>query len=144
MIDLLLTLIQESPLLFVVFVINIAIVAYILIRIGLYFSKKKKPGRIISHFLWKMRANKKKGEMETVEEVYASIISGLKKEGVLGKDDKEGMLSRRKILKAIPEGEKRKILQELFRVYEMKMYGNRRILNEKKVVASILSRYAGI
>jgi hypothetical protein len=144
MIDLLLGLLQESPLLFAVFLINVIIVAYIVIRIGLYIAYKKKPGRIIYHFLWKMRARREKGEIKTVEELYAYIIDSLRKEGVLGKQDRYGMVSRKKVLGAVPEGEKRQILKSLFDLYESKMYGNRRVSNEGKVVSSILNHYANL
>jgi hypothetical protein len=144
MIDLLLSLLQESPLLFAVFVINIAIVSYILIRIGLYIESKKKPGRTISHFLWKIRARREKSEIKTIEEVYAYIIDNLRKEGVLGKQDRYGRVSRKKALTAFPEGEKRQVLQRLFELYELKMYGNRRVSNEGRTVSDILNRYANL
>lgn len=144
MIDLLLSLLQESPVLFAVLVINIIIVAYISIRISLYVAHNKRPGKIIYHFFWKIRARRNKSEIATVEEVYAYIIDSLKKQGALGKEDKYGLISRNKVIKAVPEGEKRQVLQELFGLYESKMYGNGRVSNEKRVVSDILNRYTNL
>jgi hypothetical protein len=144
MIDLLLGLLQESPLLFAVFVINIIIVSYILIRIGLYIGNKKKPGRTISHLIWKIRARGEKAEIKTVEGVYAYVIDSLRKEGVLDKQDRYGLISRKKALTAFPEGEKGRILRELFGLYESKAYGNRRVSDEGRTVSDILNRYASL
>ena len=144
MIDLLLSLLQESPLLFAVLVINITIVSYIAARIGLYIVYKKKPGKTISHFFWKIKAKKEKVEIKTVEDVYAYIMDGLKKEGALGKQDNYGLISRKKVLNVVPEGEKRQILQELFFIYESKMYDKGRVVNESKVVSDVLNRYANL
>jgi hypothetical protein len=144
MIDLLLSLLQESPLLFAVLVINITIVSYIAVRLGLYIAYKKKPGKTISHFLWKIKAKKEKVEIKTVEDVYAYIMDGLKKEGALGKQDNYGLISRKKVLNVIPEGEKRQILQEIFLLYESKMYSKGRVVNERKVVSDVLNRYADL
>jgi hypothetical protein len=144
MIELMSALLQESPLLFTVMVINLVIVAYIVFRISLYILNKKKPGKTISHFIWKMKAKKEKGEMKTVEEVYAFVMDSLRKDGVLGKDDKAGLLARKRALKGMPDGEKKELLQSLFGLYEAKAYGNRRVANEARIVSNFLSRYTSI
>jgi len=144
MIEFLLSLLQESPLLFTVMVINLIIVAYIIVRIGMYIAYKKKPGKIISHFFWKMKARHEKDEINTVEQVYAFVMDSLRKEDILGKQDKGGMLARKKALTTIPDSEKKQLLQSLFELYEAKTYGNRRISNEVKVVSNILDRYANL
>lgn len=141
MIGFLLSLLQESPLLFAVLVINIVVVAYIVIRIGLYVAYQKSPGRTLSRLLWKLRTRKEKGEIKTVEDLYAHVIDGLKKEGVLSKGDKYGLASRQRALNTLPEGKKRQILKELFGLYESKVYGKRRVSNEGKTVSDILNRY---
>jgi hypothetical protein len=144
MISFMLSLLQESPLLFAVMVINLIIVAYIIIRIAMYVAYKKKPGKIVSHFFWKMKARQEKEEIKSIEQVYAFIMESLRKEGVLGKQDKLGVLARKKVLSAVPAGDKLNILQQLFGLYESKVYGNRRISNESNIVADILNRYANM
>jgi hypothetical protein len=137
-------LLYESPYIFAAVIIALVIVMYIMIRLVLFISKKRHPGKYISHILWKMRAKREKGEMQTVEEVYASIMESLRKEGVLGKKDNDGLRSRKKVLASLPDGEKKKILLTLFELFEAKEYGNRRISNEPKVVSGILDRYANL
>lgn len=144
MIDFLLALLQESPLLFIVLMINIVIVAYIVIRITMYVMYRKKPGKVISHFIWKMHAKKEEGRMQTVEEAYAFVTESLRKEGLLGKQEQAGLLARKKILKGIPAGHKRDMLRSLFETYEAKAYGNRRITNEAKYVSDFLNRYTSL
>jgi len=137
-------LLVESPYIFAILVIALVIVMYIMVRVVLYISKKRHPAKYISHLLWKMRAKREKNEMKTVDEVYASVMESLRKEGVLSKNDKDGLLSRKKVLAAIPGGVKKELLQSLFELYEAKAYGNRRISNEAKVVSDILDRYASL
>ena len=144
MIELMLALLQESPLLFTVMIINLVIVAYIIFRISLHLLHKKKPGKAISHFIWKIKARKESGEIKTIEEVYAFVIDSLKKDGVLGKDDKGGLLARKRALNVMPDGEKKQLLKDLFGLYEAKAYGNRRVANEARIISDFLSRYTDI
>jgi len=144
MIEFLLTILQESPLLFAVLVINLIIVAYIAIRISFYLLYKKKPGKVISHFLWRMKARKESFEIKTVEAAYSFVMDSLKKDGLLGRDEKPGLLARKKVLKGMPDGEKKELLQTLFSSYEAKVYGNRRIANEVKFISDFLDRYANL
>ncbi len=133
-----------NPYIFAVTVISLVIIMYIMLRIVLYISKKRHPTKYIAHLLWKMRTKREKNEMKTVDEVYAAVMESLRREGILGKGDRDGLLSRKKALSLLPDGEKRKLLQSLFELYEAKNYGNRRISNEPKVVSDILDRYASL
>lgn len=142
MIEFLLTLLSESPLLFVVLLVNLLILAYIIFRISLYIIHKKKPGQKFSSFIWKIKAKKDKEDIKTIEDVYAFIMEGIRKEGLLGKDEKIGFRSRKKILQKIPKGKKKKIIESLFELYEAKVYSNRRIKDEKDIVADILNSYS--
>ncbi len=141
MIEFLLALLQESPVLFLVLVVNLVIVTYIVVRISLYITHKKHPRKIISHFFWKMKAKKGREEIKTIEDLYPFIMDSLRKEGTLGKQEKNGLVSRRKALSSLEEGEKKKILKNLFILYEAKVYGKGRILNEQKLVSDILNSY---
>ena len=141
MIEFLLTLLSESPLLFVILLVNLLILAYIIFRISMYIIHKKKPGQKFSSFIWKIKAKKEKEEIKTLEDVYAFIMEGMRKEGLLEKDEKIGFRSRKKVLQKIPEGEKRKFIENLFELYEAKVYGSGRIKAEKGIVSDILGRY---
>jgi hypothetical protein len=141
MIEFLLALMSESPLLFVILLVNIVIMAYIIFRISLYIVHKKKPGQAFHRFVWRIKAKKGKEEMKTIEDVYAFIMEGIRNEGWLEKDEKPGFRSRKKVLKNIPEGDKRKFIEELFGLYEAKVYGSGRVRDEKGIVADILGRY---
>jgi hypothetical protein len=141
MIEFLLTLLSESPLLFVILLVNILILAYIIFRISMFIIHKKKPGRAFSRFIWKIKAKKEKEEMKTVEDVYAFVMEGIRNEGLLEKDEKLGFRSRKRVLQGVQEGEKKKFIEDLFKLYEAKVYGNRRIKDEKGIVADILGRY---
>jgi len=142
MIDFLLALLNESPLLFAILVINLAIVAYIIFRISLYMVHKKSPGHILSRFVWRIRLKKVKEDMKTLEDAYAFVMEGMRKEGLIGDDDKGGFRSRKKVIENMPEGEKRDILKSLFGLYEAKVYGNRRIKDEESVVADFVGSYS--
>jgi len=142
MIDFLLTLLSESPLLFVILVINLAILAYIIFRISIYMIHKKSPGHVLSRFIWKIKLKKGKEDMKTLEEVYAFVMEDMKKEGLVDDDDKPGFRSRKKVIENMPEGGKRDILKSLFDLYEAKVYGNRRIKDEENVVADFLGNYS--
>ena len=137
-------LVYESPYIFAAIVIALVIILYIMLRLLLFISRKRHPGKYISHILWKMKAKREKGGMTTVQDVYATVMESLRKEGVLNKNDKDGLRSRNKVLARLPEGEKRKLLKTLFDLYEAKEYGNRRISNEPKVASDILDRYANL
>ena len=142
MIEFLLTLLSESPLLFVILIANLGILAYIIFRISMYLIHQKKPGQAFSHFFWKIKAKREKEGMETLEDVYALVMEGVKKEGVLEKDEGAGFRARQKVLEKAEEGERKKFVEKLFELYEAKVYGNRRIKDEKSVVADILDNYS--
>ena len=143
MIDFLLTLLTESPLLFLVLLINIVLVSYLVIRILLHFSKKKNPEKVIASFLWKLKAKKKKEEIETIEDVYKIIMEHLRKDGLLGKNEKFGFVSRKKVMEKLNE-EKKKVLEHLFYLYEAKIYGEKEIKDEKEVASKLLSAYLSV
>jgi hypothetical protein len=142
MIDFLLALLSESPLLFTILMANLAILAYIIFRISMYVIRKKSPGRTLSRFVWKIKLKKEKEEIGTLEGVYAFVMEGMRKEGLLEKDEKTGFRSRKKVIEKMPEGRKKEVLKSLFDIYEAKVYGNRRIKDEKTVVADILDGYS--
>ena len=142
MIDFLLALLSESPLLFVILLVNLAILAYIIFRISAYVISGKSPGKFFSRFVWKMRRKKEKKGLKTLEEVYAFVMEGMRKEGMIGDDDKPGFRSRKRAIENMPEGEKRDIIQSFFGLYEAKVYGNRRIKDEESVVADFLGSYS--
>ncbi len=144
MIEFLVALLRESPALFTVLVANLLIIAYIVIRISLYFGRRKHPGKTISGIFWRMKAKRARKEIKTIEDVYSLVMEGLRKEGFLGKEDAPGFRARKKILDSIPEGEKRTVLQELFTLYEAKVYGKRGIRNEKDVASDIHGKYTGL
>ncbi len=141
MIEFLLTLLGESPLLFVILLANILIMAYIIFRISMFIIHKKKPGQAFHHFVWKIKAKKEKEDVKTIEDVYAFVMEGIRKEGWLEKGEKLGFRSRKKVLKNIPEGDKRKFIENLFGIYEAKVYGSGRVRDEKGIVSDILGRY---
>ena len=143
MIEFLLALLGESPALFMVLVINLVIIAYIVIRVSLYFGRRKNPGKTVSRFFWKIKANKGKKEIRTIEDAYSFVMESLRKEGVIGKEDKPGFRARKMVLGNIPEGDKKALLGELFSLYETKVYGNRGVRNEKDVASDIIGKYAG-
>ena len=134
----------QDTLYFALVVISLAIVMYIVVRVVLYVVRKRHPGKHISFLLWKRKVKHDKSAVSTVEDVYKSVLESLRMEGKLDKKDKGGMLSRKKVMTHMPDGEKKMLLQNLFGLYEAKVYGNRRIQNEAKVVAGILDRYASL
>jgi len=142
MIEFLLALLSESPLLFVILVINLAILAYIIFRISLYVIHKKSPGRVLSRFVWKIKLKKEKEDINTLEGVYAFVMESLRKEGLLERGEEIGFRSRKKMLQMIPEGKKRDVIGSLFDLYEAKVYGNRRIKDEKSIVADVVDNYS--
>lgn len=142
MIDFLLTLLSESPLLFVILLANILILAYIILRISLYVVHKQKPGQAFSRFVWKVKTRKEKGEINTLEDAYGFVMESLRKEGFMEKGEETGFRSRKKLLQTLPEGDKRKIIENLFELYEAKVYGNKEVKNEKSLVAGILDGYS--
>lgn len=143
MIEFLLTLLRESPVLFVIFLINAIVVTYIVSRILLYVYKKKRPERLISLFIWKLKTKRKKKESKTIDDACGQVMDSLRKEGILDKNDKNGFKSREKALNKL-EGEKKEIVLKIFSLYEKKIYGNRRITNEDKVVSELLSNYLNL
>jgi hypothetical protein len=141
MIEFLLALLSESPLLFVILMANLAIMAYIIFRISMYLIHQNKPGQALSHFVWKIKTKKSKEEIETMEGVYAFVMEGMRKEGLLEKEQEIGFRTRQKLLPKLQEGKKRDFVENLFELYEAKLYGNRRIKDEKNLVAGILDDY---
>lgn len=144
MIDFLLSLLRESPILFMVLIANLLIVAYIVTRLSLYFMNKKKPGRIISHFVYRMKAKRESREVKTIDDVYGFVMESLRKEGVVGKEQKTGFAARKNVIAHLEDGEKKEFLKELFDLYEGKTYGNRGIKNEEHVASDMLGRFSGI
>ena len=140
MIEYLLNLMGESPILFLIIVVNIVLISYIIISITLYILKRKQPDRVFSLLIWKLKAKRKKGEAKTIEDVYMLVMENLRKERIITDKDGTGFLARRKSLEKIPSPRK-KILEKIFSLYEAKVYGNRRIANESKVASDLLFTY---
>ncbi|MFH0956806.1 MAG: hypothetical protein V1813_03015 [Candidatus Aenigmatarchaeota archaeon] len=144
MIDFFLSLLRESPLLFMVLIANLLLVAYIAARLSLYFVNRKKPGRTITHFISKMKAKKGKQDVKTIEDVYGFVMESMRKEGSFGRDQEAGFAARRSVLGQMEEGEKRAFMEELFGLYEAKVYGNKGVRNEERVASDMLGKFAGL
>jgi hypothetical protein len=124
-----------------VFVIFLALLVLVITLVA-KIAKKRNPLKYLSNVLWKMNVEKEKKEVSTIDDVYHSVMESIKREGFLMQKDREGFLSRKKILKALPDGPKKDVLKELFLLYETKHYGKGGIRNEARVAADILDRYA--
>jgi len=143
MIEFFLSLLRESPLLFMILVVNLVMVTYLVLRIGLYIVGKKQPGKAVTRFVWKMKAKKEKADIKTIEDVYALVMESLRKDGALGKGENTGFMARKKVLELMQEGEKKAVIVQLFGLYEAKVYGNGRVSNEERVASDILNKYIG-
>ncbi len=133
-------LLRESPVLFLVLVVNISIISYLLGYFVFYLMKKKHPEKSVSFFLWKMLASRKESDIKTIEDVYNSVIESLVKKGILSDGDGRGVKARSKALVGL-EGKKREIVNQLFNIYERKVYGDKVIQNEAGTASKILSMY---
>lgn len=142
MIEFFTNLMAESPLLFVVFIINAALISYVGIYVAFYVFRKKQPGKLMYNLFWKVRSIKKPGGTETIDGVYTLIMESLRREGVLSREDKAGLLARNKAL-AGTKGKKHLALRRLFDAYEARVYAGREVRNEAETAGSILSDYLG-
>jgi hypothetical protein len=140
MIEFLANLLSESPLLFIIFIINAVLISYVAIYIAFYVLKKKQPGRLLYNFFWKMKKIKTGGKVGSLDDAYALIMESLKKEGVIDKDGSTGLLGRNAALKGTT-GKKREVLQRLFDVYEARKYAGRGVKNEAETASGILADY---
>ncbi len=71
-------LLYESPYTFAAVVIALVIVLYVMIRLLLFVSRKRHPGKYISHILWKMKAKREKGISLRTEVKSATASEKLK------------------------------------------------------------------
>ena len=139
-IDFFLNLLKESPALFLVFMVNIAIISYLAGYFVLYFMKKNHPERSVYFLFWKMKAGRKNSEIKTLEDVYGMVMDSLVKKGVISKKDGRGFKARNKAVSLVGDRQK-EVVVRLFDMYEKKVYGNKLIQNEPGTASKILSDY---
>lgn len=142
MLDLLLSLAQDNPLLFGIAVFNIFLAVYILAYFMLYLYKRRHPEIMLNVLLWKTYVRKSQS-CSAIEEVYSAVMERLRKERIIAKKDGTGKLARDKSLRAV-EGEKRDILCNIYALYEQKLYGQKPIEDEEYAVRVLLGRLLSV
>lgn len=137
MIEFLIALLKESPLLFIILLINIVLIVYIVLRSFIYFSKKKHPERIVSFAVWKTIKSVKMDEIKTIEDAYHFVMNMMKKRGIIERKDGVGYKARKKIIEKLT-GEEKNIVKDLFELYERKIYGEEMIKDEENIANDIV------
>ncbi len=143
---LLLYLARENPLIFLAFLFNILIFLFVFFNLVLFLSKKKRKisfpfkhlKSLVSSLSWKLE--KKPNKVDNVENLYSFCIQKLRIDGILDEKDGKGYLARKKALEKT-KGKIRKVLEKIFELYEMKIYGKREIPNEKQIVNDLFNLF---
>lgn len=142
MIDLLISLAQDNPVLFGIIVFNVFAVGYLLVYFSLYIYKRRHPEVMLNILLWKTFVRKTQ-PCSTIEELYAAVVERLRKERILSKKDGVGMLARGKSMIAVSD-EKRDLLNDVYVLYERKIYGTGPIDDEKGAVRDLFGRLLSV
>lgn len=140
--DSLFSLASDNPLLFGIVVFNIFAGIYLVIYIALYLYKRRHPEVMLNILLWKTSI-RRSTSYSTIEELYGSVLERLRREKAISKKDGNGRLAREKSL-LNAGGDKKKILQEIYHLYETKTYGKQPIEGEAVAVRRILDRLLAV
>ncbi len=140
--DFLLSLAQDNPLLFGIVMFNIILVSYIGAYFTLYLYKRKHPEIMLNVLLWKTEI-RRKSSCTTIEELYELVIRRLMKEKILSSNDGNGKLARDKSIYNVSDAE-REVLEQIYGTYERKIYGSGAIKNEPEIVRSLLDRVLSV
>lgn len=142
MLEIFYSLAQDNPLLFGVILFNVFVGGYILAYFTLYLYKKRHPEIMLNILLWKTYV-RKNHEVNTVDELYIAVMDRLRKERIISKQDGTGKRARDKsIAGAGPE--LKKVLQDIFDIYERKKYGGVPIEREADWVGSLFERLLSV
>lgn len=142
MLEILYSLVQDNPLLFGIILFNVFVGGYILVYFALYIYKKRHPEIMLNILLWKTYVRKNHG-CTTIDELYTAAMERLRKERILSKSDGKGKRARDKsIAGASPE--MKKVLQDLYYIYEKKKYGGVPIEREADYVRSLFERLLSV
>lgn len=133
---------METPILMIIFVVDLTLIFAILFYVGKKIYNKKRPDQSIVAFLTSFKLKRKIGAVSTIETLYDYIIRTYAGRGVISKS-KFGYGARKKILKHIQTKKKPaefEVVESIFKGFEMKKYGGG-IYNENAVVNSLFTRF---
>lgn len=142
MLEILVSLAQDNPLLFGIVMFNIALALYILSYSALYLYKRRHPEIMLNVLLWKTHMRKSQS-CSTIEELYATVMYRLRTERILTKKDCAGKLARDKSIRAV-SGEKKDLLCAIYALYEQKIYGGKPIEEEEYAIRVLLGRVLSV
>ena len=138
MIDTILRVMFEHPLLMLIALVDIALIVVILSYVASKLYGKKRPDRAIRLLITRLRAKRKKTSKETIEGLYDYVLHKYLAKGVIDSDTGRGFRARQKILGSL-EGSEKETVKAVFEHYECKLYGGG-LLNEQKSVSYLASQ----
>ncbi len=133
---------METPMLMVIFVVDLFLIFTIFFYVLKKIYKKKRPGQNILAFFNRFRLKMKKGGISSVEALYDFVV-----ESYVGKGKEAGGYKTRKAIleriKAKKKPEEYEIVKAVFDGYEMKKYGGG-VYNEATVVSNLFNRFRSL
>lgn len=132
----------ETPMLMVVFVVDLLLITAILFYVGKKIYSKKRPDQNVIAFLTSFKLKRKKGGVSNIETLYDYVIQTYTGRGAISKNQ-TGYAARKKIIKYVQDKKKPaefEIVNSIFKGFEMKKYGGG-IYNENTVVNTLFTRF---
>lgn len=136
---------METPMLMVIFVVDLLLIFTILLYVLNKIYKKKRPDQSILAFFNRFRLKRKKGGIGNVETLYTFVVDAYVGRGVVPRGAK-GYKAREAVLKNIKarkKPEEYEVVKAVFDGYEMKKYGGG-VYNEKTVVDNLFNRFRAL
>ena len=136
---------METPMLMVIFIVDMLLIFTITFYVLNKLYKKKRPDQSILAFFNRFKLKTNKGHVKDVETLYGFVVDAYAGRITIPKEER-GYKARKAILKYIKA--KRKpaeydVVKAVFDGYEMKKYGGG-VYNEGSVVNSLFNRFRAL
>ncbi|MBR9681261.1 MAG: hypothetical protein GOV00_00480 [Candidatus Altiarchaeota archaeon] len=137
---------METPMLMIVFVVDVFLIVTILFFVINKLYKKKRPDQSLLMFFKRFKLKRSKGGVKNVESLYDFVIDNYLGRGSFSRGLGRGFKAREMILKSIKERKKPaefEVVKAVFDGFEMKKYGGG-VYNEETVVNNLFSRFRAL
>ena len=136
---------METPMLMIIFIVDLFLIFTILFYVLNKIYKKKRPDQSLLAFFNRFKLKTTKGHVKDVETLYDFVVNAYAGRISVPRGEK-GYKARKAILKYIKARRKPaeyEVVKAIFDGYEMKKYGGG-VYNEGSVVNSLFSRFRAL
>ncbi|HDR53385.1 MAG TPA: hypothetical protein ENN60_01775 [archaeon] len=124
----------ETPVLMVVFVVDLILIFTIVFYVAKKIYQKKRPDMGFMTWFTRFTLKSLKAPTHTIEGLYDLVVSTYTRRGVVTREMGKGFRAREKILEHTKEKEEaQQVLRTIFETYEGKMYGGVKTYEQGKI-----------